>query len=87
MNTEGFRLHGKNVVDYICDYNSTLTSRQVAPNLSLEPGFLKNLIPGKKKLFILSPKMHVIEVVHFEYVLEELLTDTWSELVRMFRVP
>lgn len=45
MDIEGFREHGKNVVDYICDYNSTLTSRQVSP--TVEPGFLKTLIPGK----------------------------------------
>lgn len=50
MNTEGFRVHGKNVVDYICNYNSTLSSRQVAP--TMDPGFLKKLIPGMFDQFI-----------------------------------
>ena len=43
-NFEEFRKHGKEMVDYICDYVKTIDQRQVSP--TVEPGFLK--FPGKK---------------------------------------
>lgn len=44
MDTEGFRIHGKDMVDYICNYTNTVHTRNVAP--TLDPGYLKKLIPG-----------------------------------------
>lgn len=44
MDTEEFRIHGKDMVDYICNYVSTMDERNVAP--TLDPGYLKKLIPG-----------------------------------------
>lgn len=37
-NYEEFRTHGKQMVDYICDYVKNMDQRQVAP--TIEPGFL-----------------------------------------------
>lgn len=45
MNTEEFRIHGKKTVDYICNYIKTVGERDVAP--TLDPGYLKKLIPSK----------------------------------------
>nr|CAD7587673.1 unnamed protein product [Timema genevievae] len=45
MDTEEFRVRGKEMVDYICDYMNGLGSRPVYP--SIEPGFLTNLIPSQ----------------------------------------
>lgn len=45
MNTDEFRIHGKNMVDYICGYMDTVGERKVAP--TLDPGYLKKLIPGR----------------------------------------
>lgn len=45
MNSEQFREHGKNMVDYICNYVDNVGERNVAP--TLDPGYLKKLIPGK----------------------------------------
>lgn len=43
MNTEQFRKHGKEMVDYICEYLETIKQRRVTPTVS--PGWLKNKIP------------------------------------------
>lgn len=45
MNTEEFRVHGKRMIDYICDYGRTIECRDVAP--TVDPGFLRHLLPGK----------------------------------------
>ena len=44
MNVEEFRDHGKEVIDYICDYAINIEKRDVAP--TLDPGYLKFLMPG-----------------------------------------
>lgn len=44
MNTEEFRINGKQVIDYICDYMQNIETRDVAPT-KLDPGFLASLIP------------------------------------------
>ena len=54
MNVEEFRKHGKELIDYICEYSKNIEQRDVAP--TLDPGYLKYLVPGglviqkKKKL-------------------------------------
>lgn len=45
MNTEEFRVRGKDMVDYMCNYMDTISSRRVTPNL--EPGYLKPLLPSE----------------------------------------
>lgn len=45
MDTESFRVFGKNMIDYICNYTETIDQRDVAP--TLDPGYLKKLIPSK----------------------------------------
>lgn len=45
MDTEQFRLYGKDMIDYICNYQDTVGERNVAP--TLDPGYLKQLIPSK----------------------------------------
>lgn len=45
MDTEQFRSFGKEMIDYICDYTETIGDRDVAP--TLDPGYLKKLIPSK----------------------------------------
>nr|CAD7572557.1 unnamed protein product [Timema californicum] len=43
MNTEEFRVKGKEMVDYICEYMDGLGSRRVQP--TVEPGYLRDIIP------------------------------------------
>ncbi|CAO1347886.1 unnamed protein product [Diamesa serratosioi] len=43
MDFEEFRVHGKQMVDYICDYVKDLDKRQVAP--TIDPGYLTTLLP------------------------------------------
>ncbi|XP_022162186.1 tyrosine decarboxylase [Myzus persicae] len=43
MDTEQFRKHGKEMVDYICEYLETIKQRRVTPTVN--PGWLKNKIP------------------------------------------
>lgn len=43
-NYEEFRKHGKQMVDYICDYVATMDQRDVAP--SIDPGYLPPLLAG-----------------------------------------
>ncbi|XP_047510678.1 tyrosine decarboxylase [Pieris napi] len=45
MDTEEFRVRGKEMVDYICTYMSTLSSRRVTP--SVEPGYLRTALPSE----------------------------------------
>lgn len=49
MNVEEFRKYGKEVIDYICQYGSNIEERDVAPTLN--PGYLKKLLPGMKKIY------------------------------------
>lgn len=44
-NYEEFRKHGKQMVDYICDYVNTMDQRPVAP--TIDPGYLVPLLAGK----------------------------------------
>ncbi|KAK9501431.1 hypothetical protein O3M35_012154 [Rhynocoris fuscipes] len=43
MDTAEFRRRGKEMVEYICEYMSTLKKRRVTP--SIEPGYLRPLLP------------------------------------------
>lgn len=43
MDTEEFRVRGKEMVDYICTYMTTIRSRRVTP--SVEPGYLRAALP------------------------------------------
>ena len=43
MDTEEFRMRGKEMVDYICEYMNGLSSRRVTPDL--EPGYLRKMLP------------------------------------------
>ncbi|KAF2894093.1 hypothetical protein ILUMI_12082 [Ignelater luminosus] len=45
MDVEEFRVRGKEMVDYICAYLSTLDSKRVTPNV--EPGYLRGLLPSE----------------------------------------
>lgn len=38
-----FRRRGKEMVDYICEYMTSLSKRRVTP--SVEPGYLRSLLP------------------------------------------
>ncbi|XP_017881211.1 histidine decarboxylase isoform X2 [Ceratina calcarata] len=43
MNLEEYRIHGKDMVDYIADYLANIRSRRVYPAVS--PGYLRNVLP------------------------------------------
>ncbi|XP_049862345.1 aromatic-L-amino-acid decarboxylase-like isoform X1 [Schistocerca gregaria] len=43
MDVNEFRVRGKEMVDYICEYMETLDKRRVTP--SIEPGYLRPLLP------------------------------------------
>lgn len=45
MDCNEFRKRGTEMVEYICQYLETLEDRRVTP--SVEPGYLRNLIPGE----------------------------------------
>ncbi|XP_063359548.1 tyrosine decarboxylase [Cydia amplana] len=45
MDTEEFRVRGKEMVDYICTYMTTLRKRRVTP--SVEPGYLRAALPAE----------------------------------------
>lgn len=45
MNIEEFREHGREMIDYICDYMQNIGDRDVVP--TVEPGYLKKLIPDE----------------------------------------
>lgn len=45
MDSKDFRKRGTEMVEYICQYLETLEDRRVTP--SVEPGYLRNLIPGE----------------------------------------
>ncbi|GBP59194.1 Tyrosine decarboxylase [Eumeta japonica] len=48
MDVEEFRTRGKEMVDYICSYMSTLRTRRVTP--SVEPGYLRAALPAEPPL-------------------------------------
>ena len=58
MDFEEFRVHGKQMVDYICDYVKTLDKRQVAP--TIEPGYLAPLLPSNFQFFFLLLKFKIL---------------------------
>lgn len=43
MDSKKFRVRGREMIEYICDYLETIESRRVTP--SVEPGYLRSLIP------------------------------------------
>lgn len=43
MDSKEFRIHGKNMIDFICDYLETISSKRVIS--SVEPGYLAPLLP------------------------------------------
>lgn len=43
MDTEEFRVRGKAMVEYMCEYMESLPERRVTP--SVEPGYLRKLLP------------------------------------------
>ncbi|KAI5744570.1 hypothetical protein M8J76_003428 [Diaphorina citri] len=45
MDVEEFRQRGREMVDYICEYMTTIEKRRVTPNVN--PGWLKTLIPNE----------------------------------------
>ncbi|GFO16195.1 Aromatic-l-amino-acid decarboxylase-like protein [Plakobranchus ocellatus] len=45
MDAEEFRQRGREMVDYIADYMTTIKSRHVTPDV--EPGYLRDLLPGQ----------------------------------------
>lgn len=45
MDCQEFRKRGSEMVEYICNYLETIEDRRVTP--SVEPGYLRHLLPGK----------------------------------------
>lgn len=45
MDVEEFRVRGKEMVDYICEYLGNLKDQRVTPNV--EPGYLSEMLPGE----------------------------------------
>lgn len=43
MEKDEFREHGKEMVDFICEYMGNLKTRRVTPNVN--PGYLRPLLP------------------------------------------
>lgn len=43
MDTQEFKTHGKEMIDYICNYLENISTRRVTP--SVEPGYLRKLLP------------------------------------------
>lgn len=58
MNVEDFRKHGKEMIDYICNYAENIAERDVAP--TLDPGYLKQLLPSK----LLWPKFKNRKIIN-----------------------
>lgn len=48
MNIEEFRIRGKEMVEYICEYLKTLESKRVTANV--EPGYLRPLLASEAPL-------------------------------------
>lgn len=44
-NYEEFRVYGKEMVDYLCDYMKNLSDKPVNP--TIEPGYLVTLLDGE----------------------------------------
>jgi len=51
MDSTEFRKRGMEMVEYICNYLETLGERRVTP--SVEPGYLRHLLPCKSRVNIL----------------------------------
>lgn len=54
-NFEEFRKHGKQMVDYICDYVQTMDQRPVAP--TIDPGYLVPLLAGNERKLLETLKL------------------------------
>lgn len=48
MNIEEFRIRGKEMVEYICEYLRTLEGKRVTANV--DPGYLRPLLPKEAPL-------------------------------------
>lgn len=48
MNIDEFRVRGKEMIEYICDYIRTLEGKRVTANV--DPGYLRHLIPKEAPL-------------------------------------
>lgn len=53
MDSTEFRKRGMEMVEYICNYLETLGERRVTP--SVEPGYLRHLLPCKWQQQLLFP--------------------------------
>lgn len=65
MDAEGFRKYGKEVIDYICDYSKNIEQRNVAP--TLDPGYLKQLLPGIVSEIYFTPNQNVEQLNKSEF--------------------
>lgn len=45
MNIEEFRVRGKEMIEYICEYLRTIEGRRVTANV--DPGYLRPLLPSE----------------------------------------
>lgn len=45
MDTNEFKQHGKEMIDYVCNYVENISERRVTPNV--EPGYLRKLLPDE----------------------------------------
>lgn len=48
MDINEFRVRGKEMVEYICDFMSNIQNRRVTPDVG--PGYLKPLLPAEPPL-------------------------------------
>lgn len=45
MDIDEFRVRGKEMVDYICEFMNTINGRRVTPDVG--PGYLRPMLPGE----------------------------------------
>ena len=45
MDVNEFRIYGKEMIDYICEFMSKIKERRVTPDV--EPGYLKPMLPAE----------------------------------------
>lgn len=58
MDCQEFRKRGSEMVEYICNYLETIEDRRVTP--SVEPGYLRHLLPGKSKKALNPRLVHLL---------------------------
>lgn len=52
MNTEEFRLQGKKMIDFICEYRNNLSKESVTPGDECKVNLLKKLIPSELNISV-----------------------------------